>query len=114
MVDLKGLNVGKYLCQVTYGETRRRSTEFIVVDQPIYFNSVYYELTEDIMEEPSIFQDYPAKLDFKGKTAQDSSWIHLVVSAEGMDHIYLSIKKIDTLVDESVNKYAVDGRIIAF
>lgn len=66
------------------------------------------------MEEPSISKNYPAKLDFLGKTAQDSSWIHLIVSAEGMEHIYLSVKKIDAQVDEPVNKYAVDGRAIAF
>lgn len=32
IVDLKGLSVGKYLCSVTYGDTKRRSAEFIVVD----------------------------------------------------------------------------------
>lgn len=32
IVDLKGLSVGKYHCSVTYGDTKRQSSEFIVVD----------------------------------------------------------------------------------
>jgi hypothetical protein len=49
----------------------------------------------------------------KDSAGTDGSWIHITVEAEGMDQLYLSLKKTDYKVElqQSVNEHAVEGKI---
>lgn len=112
-LDLKGLDAGRYQCQaITKSGAKLKATEFFNVEQSMEFSDVHYGLVSNIIHEPKQKAKFPKQISFE-ETAEDGSWIHLTVSAEGMDQVYLSMKKTDYMIEhqQAVNSYAVDGKI---